>query len=164
LSSTGRRPTTSRRTTSTHDRQGTPLDIEAFDVVGGPPDAFDAAIEFRCGSKAGSSSCLVPKKVYNEGADKSSEDCKVTTTASSGPPLRLGRWHARLVARRWTFLRLDSVTSAETSSKDTELLVRRHEVAVLRSTNPRPRLGWADRAVFAGLISAAAPRRNVMLP
>ena len=62
------------------------------------------------------------------------------------------------MALRLLYLILDRLLSwlmllgRATSSKDIELLVLRHEVAVLRRTNSTPHLDWADRALLAALI------------
>jgi putative transposase len=50
-----------------------------------------------------------------------------------------------------TLLSWLALSARSSASKNAEILILRHEVAVLRRGNPKPRLDWADRAVLAAL-------------
>ena len=53
------------------------------------------------------------------------------------------------------------------AAKDVEILILRHEVAVLCRTNSRPPLTWLDRAVFSALsrlLPAPLRRRRLVSP
>jgi putative transposase len=66
-----------------------------------------------------------------------------------------------MLARVLSWLALLARSNA---TKDIEILVLRHELAVLRRHNPRPRLTWADRAMLAALSRMLpAPLRRLRL-
>ena len=67
-----------------------------------------------------------------------------------GPPTRLPG------ARR--VLSWLALLARSNATKDVEILVLRHEVAVLRRHHPRPKLTWLDRAILSALSRLLPPR------
>ena len=55
----------------------------------------------------------------------------------------------------WVVLRARSDTT-----KEIEILVLRHQLAVLQRRTPRPRISWSDRAVIAALARLLPVRRR----
>ena len=58
----------------------------------------------------------------------------------------------------WIVLRTRSDTT-----KDIEILVLRHQLAVLQRRTPRPRMSWTDRALIAALTRLLPVRRRLGL-
>jgi len=58
----------------------------------------------------------------------------------------------------WTALSIRSDTT-----KEIEILVLRHQLAVLQRRMPRPRMSWTDRAVMAALARLLPARRRLGL-
>jgi putative transposase len=64
-------------------------------------------------------------------------------------------YHMFMKLLRWMVLHARSNTANEI-----EILVLRHQLAVLQPRTPRPQTSWTDRAVIAALARPLPPRRR----
>jgi putative transposase len=81
------------------------------------------------------------------------------------------RRHDRLVALNLIYQMLAKLLSwmvlrtRSDATKEVEILVLRHQLAVLQRRRPRPRISWTDRAVIAALgrLLPACRRRGLLV-
>jgi putative transposase len=98
----------------------------------------------------------VPAAVQTDAADRRPVGCQKSGLGADQRRSLVGHDPGvslrRLYLIFWQVLGLVLLMGRTSADKDVELLVLRHEVTMLRRTNPRPRMDWADRAIFAALV------------
>src|SRR4051812_18467699 len=60
-------------------------------------------------------------------------------------------------------LSMACIDGRSSTAKDVEILMLRHQLAVVQRVHPRPRLSWTDRAVMAALLRMVSKQQRSRL-